>query len=219
MSAQVVRRLPFHQPSSHLLGARNHGCRSRTDQGRHEPLPCDVERRRLFSLRLRASLRARSTRRATDAGLANDSRPNGSAQALLGSPEAIHWTPSASERRYSRRNTSLDRGRNPHVSHHLAIGRQTGRHVIAHVQGPRNPFGNVSSKEQCGQCASTGMSSSCLRPTKNGDQRISVMAHPMRRSVFRDFTTHGGLHVFRSHHDAFGAANRNRPGARCHGRA
>ncbi len=176
MSAQVVRRLPFHQPSSHLLGARNHGCRSRTDQGRHEPLPCDVERRRLFSLRLRASLRARSTRRATDAGLANDSRPNGSAHALLGSPETIHWTPSASERRYSRRNTSLDRQRNPVFPRHLAIGRQMGRHVMAHVQGPKNPLGKVIRKEQCVQCASTGMSSSCLRPTKNGDQRISPMA-------------------------------------------
>lgn len=38
MSAQVVRRLPFHQPSAHLLGAQNH------EHGRERPIRLDGQR-------------------------------------------------------------------------------------------------------------------------------------------------------------------------------
>lgn len=64
MSAQVVRRLPFHQPSAHLLGAQNHGhnyaghhrSRHRSTEGRHCRAPsCSGSRQEASRRRSRAS--------------------------------------------------------------------------------------------------------------------------------------------------------------------
>ena len=152
---------------------QDHGNRSRIDRGRHSSLPCRVDGG-IVSLRgVCSPLRAWVRRRATDACVANDSRPLGLTQTRLGVGESSQNTPSCRARWHDRSPTSLAIRIPADVPKNFAIGRSGARKSWWHLQGPEKPGGLSPRRLQWRACASTGSASSSSGPRKMGDQRMS----------------------------------------------
>lgn len=189
MSAQVVRRLPFHQPSAHLLGARNHESGTRIDRSGQGALPSGLGRERLSLRGLRAPVRARSRRGCTPSSLENSAWAAGSTHTRLGAGEASQYTPRRVARSCVRRHKGPSKNPYGSFSNSLAIARSGQRNSWWQVQGPMKPEGICRRSVQVSACAATGSASRSSGPRKIIDQRISPMACLLG----------GGKHLFNLH--------------------